>query len=89
MFGETDPQIFKESYSALHVCKYLGGPGTQVIDAKWITDVVAMIPFKHTQREVNYMEGKLYFAVERMSAASIRRTPDAEDNDVDEETEET
>ena len=86
MFGETDPKIFENSYGVLRVCKYLGKPETRVIDAKWITDIVAMVPFKHIQKEVNYVEGKLYFAVERMCAASIKRTPQAEDNGVDEES---
>jgi hypothetical protein len=84
MFGNTDPQILKDSYATLHVCTYLGRPGTRIIDAKWITNVVAMVPFKHIQREINYFEGKRYFAVERMSAASIGRIHD-EGDDVDKE----
>jgi hypothetical protein len=86
MFGDTDPRIFKESYSTLHVCKYLGGNGTQVIDAKWIMDVVAMVPFKNIQKERGYTEGKQYFAVEKMSVALIGRSDsggDTDDIDID------
>lgn len=71
MFADADHQIFEESYGTLHVCKYLGGNGIQVIDAKWITDVVGMVPFQYVPGEETYAEGKQYFAVEKMSAVLI------------------
>lgn len=73
MFAEPDPCAFKDSHGTLHVCKYLGRNGTRVIDAKWITDVVGMVPFKYVQRQKDYVEDKQYFAVEKMSAVLIGR----------------
>ena len=73
MFADADPHVLKESYGTLHLCRYLGTNGILVVDAKWITDIVGMVPFKYTQGETNYSEGKQYFAVEKMSAASIRK----------------
>lgn len=73
MFAEADPQVFKESYGTLHLCTYLGTTGIEIVDAKWITDVVGMVPFKYTHRETNYLEGTQYFAVEKMSAVLIQK----------------
>jgi hypothetical protein len=71
MFVEADPHALKDSYGILHLCMYLGMNGIQIIDAKWITDVVGMVPFKYTHGETNYSEGKQYFTVEKMSAMLI------------------
>jgi hypothetical protein len=78
MFAEADPQILEESYGTLHVCKYIGGNNVQIIDAKWITDVVGMVPFQHIRGEETYTEGKQYFAVEKMSAVLIRKDDDTD-----------
>lgn len=74
MFADADPRALKDSYGTLHMCRYLGGDGTQIIDTKWITDVVGMVPFKYVRRETNYTEGEQYFVVEKMTAAMIGRT---------------
>ena len=63
--------MLKESYGTLCLCTYLGTNGIWVIDAKWIKDVIRMVPFNYTQGETNYSEGNQYFAVEKMSAALI------------------
>jgi hypothetical protein len=84
MFSEPDRKVFAESHETLHVCKYLGGNGIQVIDAKWITSVVGMVPFKFAQGEMGYAEGKQYFAVEKMSAVLVGRC-DGDDGDSDQE----
>lgn len=73
MFADADPHVLKESYGTLHLCRYLGANSILVVDAKWITDVVGMVPFEYTPGETNYSEGKQYFAVEKMSAALIRK----------------
>ena len=72
MFSDADPHVLEESYGTLHLCTYLGTKGIRIVDVKWITDVVGMVPFKYTKQETNYSEGKQYFAVEKMGAASIR-----------------
>jgi hypothetical protein len=69
MFADSDPDVFKESYGTLHLRKYLGTNHIRIVVAKWIMDVVGMVPFKSTQGETNYSEGKQYFAVEKMSTA--------------------
>ena len=71
MFADADPNVLDELYGTLHLCTYLGTNGIRIVDAKWITDVVGMVPFKYTQQETNYSEGKQYFAVEKLSAGSI------------------
>jgi hypothetical protein len=48
-----------------------GANGIRIIDVKWITEVIRMVPFKYAQGETNYLEGKQYFAVEKMSAMLI------------------
>lgn len=83
MFADADPQVLKESYETLHLCKYLGANGIRIVDAKWITDVVGMVPFRYTQGETNYSDGKQYFAVEKMGTVLFRRddtdSPDEEE----------
>ena len=71
MFAQADPHAVKDSYGILHLCTYLGMNGIQIVDAKWITEVVGMVPFKYTHGETNYSKGKQYFAVEKMSAVLI------------------
>jgi hypothetical protein len=83
MFADADPHVLKESYGTLHLCMYLGTNGIQTIDAKWITDVIWMVPFKYTQGETNYSEGKQYFAVEKMSTVLIGKD-DKDDPDYEE-----
>jgi hypothetical protein len=73
MFADADPHVLEESYGTLHLCTYLGANGIQIIDAKWITDVIGMVPFKYTPGETNYLEGKPYFSVEKMSTVLIRK----------------
>lgn len=68
MFVEADSHAFKESYETLQLCTYLGTNGIQIVDTKWITNVIGMAPFKHKHQETNYSEGTQYFAVEKMSA---------------------
>jgi hypothetical protein len=82
MYADADPCVLRESYGTLHICKYLGRNGIQVIDAKWITDVVGMVPFKYVHGETGYTEGKQYFAVEKMSAVLIGKS-DRDDSDED------
>ena len=83
MFADSDSDVFKESYGTLHLCKYLGMNHIRIVDVKWITDVVGMVPFKYTQGETNYSEGKQYFAVEKMSAVLIGKD-DTDDPDDEE-----
>jgi len=73
MYVDADPQVLKESYGMLHLCTYLGSNGIRIVDAKWITDVVGMVPFESPQQETNYSQGKQYFAVEKMSSGLIRK----------------
>ena len=73
MFSDADPHVLEESYGTLHLCTYLGTKGIRIVDVKWITDVVGMVPFKYTQGETNYSEGKQYFVVEKLSAALTRK----------------
>jgi hypothetical protein len=83
MFADADPNVLKKSYGTLHLCTYLGTNGIRIVDAKWITDVIGMVPFEYTHGEINYSEGKQYFAVEKMSAIMIGKgdtdNPDEEE----------
>ena len=73
MFADADPLVLKESYGTLQLCTYLSANGICIVDAKWITDVVGMVPFNHTQGETIYLEGRQYFAVEKMSAVLVQK----------------
>ena len=72
-FSDPDSYVLEESYGTLCLCKYLSANGIRIVDAKWITDVVGMVPFKYTQQETNFLEGKEYFAVEKMSTVFIQK----------------
>ena len=82
MFADPDPHVLEELYGMLHLCTYLSKNGIWIVDAKWITDVVGMVPFKYTQQGTNYLEGKQYFVVEKLSAMLIRK---GDSDDADEE----
>jgi hypothetical protein len=71
IFADADPNVLEESYRTLHLCTYLSTNGIWIVDAKWIIDVIRMVPFKYTQQETNYSEGKQYFMVEKLSAGLI------------------
>lgn len=73
MFAEADPHMIEQSYGTLHLCTYLGINGIQIVDVKWIVDVVGMVPFKYTHGQTNYSEGTQYFAVEKMSTVLNRK----------------
>jgi len=49
MFSDPDPHVLEVSYRTLCLCTYLGVNGIRIIDAKWIMDVIGMVPFKDTQ----------------------------------------
>ncbi|KAK1224524.1 hypothetical protein PQX77_012570 [Marasmius sp. AFHP31] len=44
LFSLPDEQILKDSLAVLHVCEE--GDGITFVSAKWITEVVAMVPFQ-------------------------------------------
>ena len=71
MFAEPNARVFKESYGTLQLCMYLGTNGIQIVNTKWIIEVIRMVPFKYTHGETNYTEGTQYFAVEKMSASAV------------------
>lgn len=73
MFAEADPGVLNESYGTLHLCMYLGANGIQIVDAKWIMEVVGMVPFEYTHGETNYSEGTQYFVVEKMSSVLVEK----------------
>jgi hypothetical protein len=52
LFMEANSQVFKKSYKTLYLCTFLGTNGIQIVNAKWITDVVGIVPFKY----IIYME---------------------------------
>jgi hypothetical protein len=81
MFTDADPDVFKESYGTLHLCKYPGVNSIWIIDAKWITAVVGMVPLKYTHGERNYLESKQYFVVEKMSGILIPKHNTDEDSE--------
>ncbi|KAF8487273.1 hypothetical protein DFH94DRAFT_620283, partial [Russula ochroleuca] len=43
-FTRPDPQLLKESYGTLHVCRFPGEEGLVVVDVKCLTDIVRMVP---------------------------------------------
>ena len=44
MYSGPDDKILKEMYNTTVVCTHLGEASIAIVDAKWITEVVAMIP---------------------------------------------
>ncbi|EJF56381.1 hypothetical protein DICSQDRAFT_17386, partial [Dichomitus squalens LYAD-421 SS1] len=44
VFTPPDPAILRESYGVLKACRYQGETSREVIDAKGIASVVAMVP---------------------------------------------
>ena len=90
-FSDPDSYVLEESYGTLRLCKYLSANGIQIVDAKWITDVVRMVPFKYTQQETNFLEGKCWelttlWVVRLDNSAELKVTdPKEQQGDVEEE----
>lgn len=75
-FSLPDPDLLKESYGTLHVCGFPDKEGVVVVDAKTLTDVVGMVPFRrHTQERRDWNQGE-YFPVEKMSLTCTQFTND-------------
>ncbi|KIL56752.1 hypothetical protein M378DRAFT_88875, partial [Amanita muscaria Koide BX008] len=53
VYGEPDQELLEQSHGTLRVLEYYGNNALQVIDAKCIQSVVAMVPFPVTQAELD------------------------------------
>jgi hypothetical protein len=81
MFALPDPQLLKESYGTLHVCRFPGEEGLVVVDVKGLTDVVGMVPFhRPVQGGGDPSQGE-YFPIEKISLTSTQIIEDNNDND--------
>jgi hypothetical protein len=75
-FALPDPDLLKESYGTLRVCRFPGEEGVVVVDAKSLTDVVGMVPFRRHAQERGDLNQREYFPIEKMSLTSIQITDD-------------
>lgn len=68
-FGRPNMELLEASYKTLYVCKYQGDDGLEVVDAKTIQSVVAMVPFHELgsphSGEGQLLQGYKYFLVEK------------------------
>ena len=78
IFSLPDPQLLKESYGTLHVCRFPGEEGLVVVDAKSLTDVVGMVPFHRPVPGGGDPNQGEFFPIEKMSLSS---TESIEDDD--------
>jgi acyl-coenzyme A synthetase/AMP-(fatty) acid ligase len=67
LYSQANSDIFEESYQTLSVHRHLGDDddGVHIIDVKWMTEVVGMAPFRHSNMEARGFSE--YFLVEKMS----------------------
>ncbi|KAJ8092384.1 hypothetical protein PM082_023839 [Marasmius tenuissimus] len=63
LFLHADQEVFDCSLDVLHVCRE--GEEVMVVDAKWITEVIAMVLFRHPEVSWNKCKTDEYFAVEK------------------------
>jgi hypothetical protein len=75
-FALPDPQLLKESYGTLHVCRFPGEEGLVIVDAKSLTDVVGMVPFCRPMQEGGDLNQREYFPIEKISLTSTQITED-------------
>jgi hypothetical protein len=75
-YSQANVNILEKSYQMASVHKYLGDSGIDIIDAKWIAEVVDMVPFRHSEVEGSCSE---YFLVGKMTLVDGQH-----DNDEDE-----
>ncbi|KAH9966148.1 hypothetical protein BJV74DRAFT_785757, partial [Russula compacta] len=66
LYSQANSGIFEESYQTNSIHTYLGNKGIHIIDAKWITEVVDMIPLKHGRTDK-------YFVLEKISLVASRQ----------------
>ncbi|EEB87566.1 hypothetical protein MPER_15041 [Moniliophthora perniciosa FA553] len=77
MYTEPDTDILSESVQQLRVCRYLGNAGICIIDAKWITEVVGMVPFKGFGRRVDPTE---FYSMEKLRCPTVHDVENEEDD---------
>ena len=82
LFSAPDPEILEISLKTLMVCR--AGNEVMVVDAKWIKEVIAMVPFRRTGMAWDSLVSvDEYFMVERTFSNAV----DNSDDDVDSEIE--
>lgn len=54
VYSDPDENLLKESSDTLCVVRYQGTEALHVIDAKWISSVMALIPFILSDQEKKY-----------------------------------
>ncbi|KAK1227461.1 hypothetical protein PQX77_009546 [Marasmius sp. AFHP31] len=74
LFSLPDEEILDKSLRVLHVCRKQ--EALTVIDAKWITEVVSMIPFRLPTAAWNEGETDQYFVVEKIFSNLINTQDD-------------
>jgi hypothetical protein len=72
IFTLPDPQLLKESYGTLHVCRFPGEEGLVIVDAKTLTDVVGMVPFHRPVQGGGDPNQGEFFPIEKISLTSTQ-----------------
>jgi hypothetical protein len=80
LFAPPDPDLLRDSFETLWVCRFPGDEGIVVVDAKSITDVIGMVPF-HRHGEKGDTAAEEFFAVEKITLMHFQTTVDENDND--------
>ena len=80
LFAPPNPDLLRDSFETLWVCKFPGDEGIAVVDAKCITDVIGMIPF-HQPGEEGDTTAEEFFAVEKITLMQFQTAIDENDND--------
>ena|SRR5271154_4866316 len=80
LFAPPDPDLLRDSFETLWVCRFPGDEGIVVVNATSITDVIGMVPF-HRPGEKDDYAAEEFFTVEKITLMHFQTTVDANDND--------
>ena len=80
LFAPPDPNLLRNSFETLSICRFSGDEGIAIVDDKCITDVVGMVPFCQPGEDDDTAAGE-FFAVEKITLMHFHATLDENDND--------
>ena len=80
LFAPPNPDLLRDSFETLWVCRFPGDEGIVVVDARCITDVVGMVPFRRPG-EAGNTAAEEFIAVEKITLMHFQTTLVANDND--------
>ena len=80
LFVPPDPNLLRDLFETLWVCRFPGDEGIVIINAICITDIVGMVSFYQSGEEGDSVAEK-FFALEKITLMHFQTTVDTNDND--------